>query len=397
MSEENVQDVPVIEVVPVSKPLLPDPKTPQRASEVFGFLSRRNTLTVKERDLPPLPQIITPENTGDAVTHPIDNSLGEHADAIHSANTSHSSTQPTSSDTHSTTSHAQIQTATMTKLSTAFAASTTSLNLLINSDSAKESSGNALTNEITSNHLGATQATSHATGSSLSSSSSVKVPPSKIPRGPRPRPLSVCKHDDSSPEQQQDAYSDNQLGPSRSSDEVATRREAPARAREAFTNIPQRQHRRGTSRSSSRDVDAFLKDATDAFLKGPEPSSTGPSSSKEAHKPQPKSAPSTSRKRSTKPEQVAQAQLRHARDKENTPSPPPSLSKSSRAQYEAASTSAFALATPVRARILQAGEPPSPASSSELSPVARNMMSDLRQQRMRARQVERRKGIWVRD
>ena len=31
----------------------------------------------------------------------------------------------------------------------------------------------------------------------------------------------------------------------------------------------------------------------------------------------------------------------------------------------------------------------------ELSPVARNMMSDLRQQRMRARQVERRRGVWV--
>ncbi|KAI1796758.1 hypothetical protein LXA43DRAFT_573195 [Ganoderma leucocontextum] len=408
VSEEEVKDVPVIEVVPVSNPLLPDPKTPQRASEVFGFLSRRNTLTVKERDLPTPPQTITPDSTGDSARrphddflHPHDTSLGENTgtDAIHSANTSHSSTQLTSSDTNSTTSHAQIQTATMTKLSTAFAASTTSLNLLINTDSAKESDSD-LANELPSNHTGTTHATSHTTGSSQSTSNSAKVPQSRIPRGPRPRPLSVCKRDTPSPVDVNDeaAQADNQPRPSRSSDNAASTSatnkhtaEVPARTREAFTNIPQRQHRRATSRASGRDADAFLKDATAAFLKGPSASSSaiaGPSSSSStAHEDAPKPAPKPPRKRSTKPEHVA-------RDKENTPSPPPSLSKASRGRPI---QTIPLMQTPVRARILGVQEPPSPASSSELSPVARNMMNDLRQQRMRARQVERRRGIWVHD
>ncbi|TBU33976.1 hypothetical protein BD311DRAFT_338714 [Dichomitus squalens] len=419
VSEENVRDVPVIEVIPVSKPLLPDPKTPQRASEVFGFLSRRNTLTIKERDLPPLPQmIITPENTAEPVLqhpeddllHPRDTSLGEPTDAIHSANTSHSSTQLTSSDTHSTASHAQIQTATMTKLSTAFAASTTSLNLLINAaDSATDCSDNGLPSEVTSN-TGAALAASHATGSSLSSSNSTKVPPSKIPRGPRPRPSSTCKRDAPSPvardEYDNNSYPENQSGSSRSSDNVPQPAEVPARTREAFTNIPQRQHRRATSRSSGRAADALLNDATAAFLRGPDPSSsTGPSSSKEDERKAKPALPS--RKRSTKPEHVAQAQGWHKRDKENTPSPPASLSKSAPRRKHAAcesgsaspitGTVAMAVATPMRTRMLQVGEPPSPASSSELSPVAREMMNDLRQQRMRARQIERRRGIWVRE
>ena len=397
VSEEEVKDVPVIEVVSVPPPLLPDPKTPQRASEVFGFLSRRNTLTLKERDLPPPPQDITPDTTGnstrgpsDDFLRPHDTSLGENTDATHSANTSHSSTQLTSSDTNSTTSHAQIQTATMTKLSTAFAASTTSLNLLINTDSVKESD-NDLVSEVISNHTGTTHATSHTTGSSISTSNSTKVLPSRIPRGPRPRPHSICKPDTPSLVDLDDApaHIDDQPGPSRSSDNVASKyAEVYAQPREAFTSIPQRQHRRATSRSSARDVDAFLKDATAAFLKGPYPTSSAePSSSSaaQAHEPAPKPA----HKRSTRPERVV-------RDKENTPSPPPSLSKAARRAFDShnrPSTAAPLMQTPVRARIL--AEPPSPASSSELSPVARNMMNGLREQRMRARQVERRRGVWV--
>nr|VWP02275.1 GLTP domain-containing protein [Ganoderma boninense] len=323
VSEEEVKDIPVIEVVSDPTPLLPDPKTPQRASEVFGFLSRRNTLTVKERDLPPPPQAITPDTTGnstraphDDFLHPHDTSLGENTDATHSANTSHSSTQLTSSDTNSTTSHAQIQTATMTKLSTAFAASTTSLNLLMNADSAKELDSD-LANEITSNHTGTTHATSHTTGSSLSTSNSTKLPASRIPRGPRPRPHSIGRHDTPSPVDLDGAptHVDDQPGPSRSSDNVASKHaEIPTHPREAFTSIPQRQHRRATSRSSGRDVDAFLEGATAAFLKGPSTfTSTGPSAPQE---PAPKHGPRPPRKRSTKPEHVA-------RDKETPRARPP--------------------------------------------------------------------------
>lgn len=368
------EDVPVLDVVPVSKLPVPDPKTPQRASEVFGFLSRRNTLTVKERDLPPLPQIITPETTGDTPSiqndsnaNDNDNSLVEHLDATPSANSSHS-TQLTSSDTNSHASHAQIQTATMTKLSSAFAASTTSLNLLISQDrdEAPENSKPACT--LDEAHPGPTWTTSssghaesHRTGSSLSSSSSMKVPPSKIPRGPRPRPHPACRRDSPSPEmlQAEALRPDASTGMHQctSSDENTR----PSK-REALTHIPQRQHRRVTSRSSAHNKDS-------AALK-----SSLPSSKSGSH----------NRKRSARPEQFALG-------KENTPSPP---SAPRRADYEIESSIPMLSAgftTPARHRVLI--QPPSPASSSELSPIAREMMNDLRQQRMRMRQAERRQGL----
>ncbi|KAI0330919.1 hypothetical protein GY45DRAFT_1213301, partial [Cubamyces sp. BRFM 1775] len=152
--------------------------------------------------------------------------------------------------------------------------------------------------------------------------------------------------------------------------------------REALSSIPQRQHRRITSRSS-----ATSKDPEDAhaanLLKTPGPST------------------SYTRKRSTKPELLAQT---HGNGKENTPSPPRASPKTSGAAFGSAATG-FGFATPARARTVvehvmdreDMQPPPSPASSSELSPVAQDMMHNLRQQRMRARQVERRKGIWVRE
>ncbi|RPD64128.1 hypothetical protein L226DRAFT_569605 [Lentinus tigrinus ALCF2SS1-7] len=367
------EDAPV-KALPVSKPLLVEPKTPQRASEVFGFLSRRNTLTVKERDLPPLPHIITPDSTGnsqrvqDDLEHS-DTSLGEHLDATHSANTS-GSTQLTSSDTNSHASHAQIQTAMMTKLNTAFAASTTSLNLLISQggDSTDEIPA---ASEAVNPHTGTSNtgmhASSHVTGSSLSSTNSMKAPPSKIPHGPRPRPLSMHKHD--APEAPETVPS---RAPSSAtpvlSDAVPSTQRSASHKREAFTNIPRRQHHRVTSRSSAlEEENPCDRDGALLKLSG----AGGPRSAKSGAVP--------SRKRSTKPEQAAQ---RFAHDKENTPSPPRSST---------IPVLGFTAATPMRHRILV--EPPSPASSSELSPVARDMMNDLRQQRMRARQVERRRGI----
>ena len=378
-SEEGA---PVIEVAPVSKPPLADPKTPQKASEVFGFLSRRNTLTVKERDLPPLPQILTPDSTGnshsaqDDLQHS-DTSLGEHLDATHSANTS-GSTQLTSSDTNSHASHAQIQTATMTKLNTAFAASTTSLNLLISqggdsTDEIPSTSNEGVENHTNMNHSSAL-ALNHTTGSSLSSSNSMKVPPSKIPRGPRPRPLSMHRRDASETPETNPPQLPSSVTPVLG-DAVPTaqRRASNSYKREALTNIPRRQHRRVTSRSSAlEDENACDNDRNGALLKL--------SSSGLSRLPKPDVMPT--RKRSAKPEQACQ---RLAHDKENTPSPPRS-----------SVVPVLGLAaTPVRHRVLI--EPPSPASSSELSPVGRDMMNDLRQQRMRARQVERRRGIWVRE
>ncbi|KAH9884785.1 hypothetical protein C8Q73DRAFT_617091, partial [Cubamyces lactineus] len=150
--------------------------------------------------------------------------------------------------------------------------------------------------------------------------------------------------------------------------------------REALSSIPQRQHRRITSRSSAKSKDP--EDAHVAnLLKTPGPST------------------SYTRRRSTKPELLVQTH-----GKENTPSPPRASPKTSSSVFGPAATG-LGFATPARARtvverVLDRDDmqpPPSPASSSELSPVAQDMMHNLRQQRMRARQVERRKGIWVRE
>ncbi|KAI0717987.1 hypothetical protein C8T65DRAFT_706945 [Cerioporus squamosus] len=154
---------------------------------------------------------------------------------------------------------------------------------------------------------------------------------------------------------------------------TAQRKASNTHKREAFTNIPRRQHHRVTSRSSALEDENYC-DRDDALLK-----LSGSTASRPA-----KADAVPSRKRSTKPEQAAQSRTH---DKENTPSPP-----------RTSHIPVLGLAaTPVHHRVLI--EPPSPASSSELSPIARDMMNDLRQQRMRARarQVERRRGIWVRE
>ncbi|KAI0653279.1 hypothetical protein C8Q70DRAFT_1037244 [Cubamyces menziesii] len=381
------EDFP-LEVAPMPKPVI-EPKTPQRASEVFGFLNRRNTVTVKERELPELPQDTAALDSGAPCednhnTDPRDTFLNPSHDATHSANTSHSASN-TSSDTPSHFSHAQIHTATMTKLKSAFASSTLSLNLLQSSDDAIqtehtiEPDTGAVTSAVPTAPV---QAIHQHTGSSSSSGNSSRLPPSRIPRGPRPRPHSSYKNEDTVPCQQQTASDvtsgplniDNGAGPSA----AALSRSAK---REALSSIPQRQHRRITSRSSTKS-----KDHEDAHvanvLKTPGPST------------------SYTRKRSTKPELLAQTH-----GKENTPSPPRASPKTSGAAAFGNAANGLGFATPARARTVaervldreDMQPPPSPASSSELSPVAQDMMHNLRQQRMRARQVERRKGIWVRE
>ncbi|KAI0358111.1 hypothetical protein OH77DRAFT_1397592 [Trametes cingulata] len=209
----------------------------------------------------------------------------------------------------------------------------------------------------------------------------MKLPPSKIPRGPRPRPTSVCRREETGARDAVDTVAQTtQIKPGvASTSQTNTSRAAK---REAFTNIPQRQHRRVTSRSSESPNDEEEKATT--LLKTPGPST------------------SHTRKRSTKPELLAQTF-----GKENTPSPPRRTSpNASPALGFAAGGYTTQLQTPSRPRtfaghlLLERDDmqvPPSPASSSELSPIAQDMMNNLRKQRMRARQVERRKGIWVRE
>ncbi|KAI0369220.1 hypothetical protein BV20DRAFT_946617 [Pilatotrama ljubarskyi] len=209
----------------------------------------------------------------------------------------------------------------------------------------------------------------------------MKLPPSKIPRGPRPRPTKEPADFATHPARAQNKWHQAAEEPapvSSSSHRSASR----AAKREAFTNIPQRQHRRVTSRSSELASD---EDQNAVTL----PKTPGASTSH-------------ARKRSIKPELLAQTF-----GKENTPSPPRRSSpNTSPARGGYIMQTQSQIQTPSRPRTF-AGHlllerdgmqvPPSPASSSELSPVAQDMMNNLRKQRMRARQVERRKGIWVRE
>ncbi|KAH9848491.1 hypothetical protein C2E23DRAFT_715556, partial [Lenzites betulinus] len=137
----------------------------------------------------------------------------------------------------------------------------------------------------------------------------------------------------------------------------------PHAKREAFAALPPHQHRRTASRSVSpttpNDEHKITRAATIAVPKSPG------------------------------------ASVAHARKplgKENTPSPPRTI----------AAHTGLGFMTPTRARtlaghFLERDVPPSPASSSELSPVGQDMMHNLRMQRLRARQVERRRGMWVRE
>ncbi|KAI0640801.1 hypothetical protein C8Q79DRAFT_1099525 [Trametes meyenii] len=399
-TDEGTSD---FEVVPAPKPII-EPKTPQRASEVFGFLSRRNTMITKERDLPEIPQDLSPQaiaiREDDGTNRETsDISLDQPHTAIHSADISHSGT---SSDTQSHLSHAQIQTATMTKLSSAFASSTLSLNLLASNDedtnfsvapapdafgqdsalarpprpSTSSIDDNAMMQGTTSSLFQMHAPYHHHTGSSSSSGGNSRLPPSKIPRGPRPRPLSTCRRDDA---QARDPAALSGLAPTQPKSQDKPSIGAPqgcflrSSKREAFTDIPQRQHRRIASHSSDTDN---KPNASLPVLKAPDP---------------PLAA---ARKRSTKPA------FPRKLGKENTPSPPRVPTKA-----PSPHTSHAGFATPARPHTLvghllqrdDLQEPPSPASSSELSPIGQDMMQNLRQQRMRARQVERRKGIWMRE
>ncbi len=306
-----------------------EPKTPMRASEVFGFLTeRRKSILERQKSqralaAPPLPYVSLNPSTDNVTNTPHPN---------------HSS--PDTSDTSIMTSSAQIHTATVTKLTPVLnplTPSTDNLNIM--------RSPSTLTCN-TSPYLPSPSTRVHLTGDSQST---VATSSSKIPRGPRPLPATPSSSRvnvqnpsstslvSSSHKHPQDPIEDTTPVPrtgTRIPKHVSTGTQDP------FTPVRARQQRRVVSRASSV---ASNDDIENQGVRLPVP------------------------KKSRKSERGA-AQ----RDKENSPPSVP-------------------LRTIFDKRYpnLMKGEPPSPASSSELSPIAKDMMLNLRKQRMRARDEPR--------
>ncbi|KAH9839773.1 uncharacterized protein C8Q71DRAFT_702338 [Rhodofomes roseus] len=145
---------------------------------------------------------------------------------------------------------------------------------------------------------------------------------------------------------------------------------------DTFTPVVPRKHRRSASRAS------LLNDSPEEV--------PPPVPPKSAASRQQRSAP---RK---KPPRIRDD------DKENSdvsPNPSPALARSKTALLSG--TSAAGPTTPTRARsVLDArylADGPSPASSSELSPVAKDMMANLRKQRLQIQNVARRSGRGLRS
>ncbi|THG98266.1 hypothetical protein EW026_g3890 [Hermanssonia centrifuga] len=285
-----------------------EPKTPMRASEVFGFLTeRRKSILERQKSqralaAPPLPYVSLNPSTDNVTNTPHPN---------------HSS--PDTSDTSIMTSSAQIHTATVTKLTPVLnplTPSTDNLNIM--------RSPSTLTCN-TSPYLPSPSTRVHLTGDSQST---VATSSSKIPRGPRPLPATPS------------SSRVNVQNPSMPRTGTRIPKHVSTGTQDPFTPVRARQQRRVVSRASSV---ASNDDIENQGVRLPVP------------------------KKSRKSERGA-AQ----RDKENSPPSVP-------------------LRTIFDKRYpnLMKGEPPSPASSSELSPIAKDMMLNLRKQRMRARDEPR--------
>ncbi|KDQ61376.1 hypothetical protein JAAARDRAFT_171553 [Jaapia argillacea MUCL 33604] len=137
-----------------------------------------------------------------------------------------------------------------------------------------------------------------------------------------------------------------------------------------------------------------LSESSDIFTKMPRRPSHRRSEVKELHT----NYASTSKLSSTTQNQLGQQRLDvvgQRYDKENTPSPEnvPTTRRHIRTIMNTKQLGDLPPMTPMRTRsALQVPDRPSTASSSELSPVARDMMISVREQRMRAREMERRYG-----
>ncbi|KZT64377.1 hypothetical protein DAEQUDRAFT_769731 [Daedalea quercina L-15889] len=356
----------------VDAPVIP-PKTPQHANQVFGFLSERRR-SVRSRaesafglSTTTLPQL----DSESGVSRP-------------SQPTSDSSPQtPSFEESHWQTqtniSHAEVKTATVMKLSTAPAAVI---------DAKAPLSAPVHQTEFPELQRARTGSSAH---SALTHKSSI-AQPTRIPRGPRPRRSKHsldCDFQRSQPDLPLDLQvrldSDTQAPGLRAARPYGPRATESSKSVDTFTAMPPRQHRRSASRIS------LVNDPTDDAEESAPPVPPKPVSSRShrgAHR--------------KKPPRVPQDE-----DKENSdvsPSPSPALARSKSEAMPG--VIGAGLATPTRARSvfdaryrneLGAAVAPSPASSSELSPMAKDMMTNLRKQRLRTQNVARRSGRGLRS
>jgi hypothetical protein len=250
---------------------------------------------------------------------------------------------PDTSDT-SMSSSAQIHTATLTKLTPVLnplSRSTDTLNLLYTTQS-------PLTERPTSPSVPLPNARAHLTGDSLSTvaSTTSSQGTSKIPRGPRPLPSA------NTPRASRAHKSSTKHIPADVTMELPTPAPTPApRSRipkqpvpqDPFTPVRPRHHKR---RVASQTSSVASND-------------DGENSTR---------IPRRQQRKTSRGEPA---------DKENSP---PSVATPLRTIFD------------VRHPNFVKGEPPSPASSSELSPVAKEMMMNLRKQRMHTRDQVRSAG-----
>ncbi|GJE90941.1 hypothetical protein PsYK624_070880 [Phanerochaete sordida] len=320
-----------------------EPPTPKRAAEVFGFLPhRRKSMLERQRsqsshlqyppslppkdDIPPLPSLPLPKPT---------------------------TPSPDTSDT-SVTSVAQIHTATVTNLKLTptlnpLSRSSDILNTLYTTQSPVSI---PLTERSSSPPVPQVMARSHLTGDSQATVASSSSSSSRIPRGPRPLANGASGKTRTQP-----------TGSKRSTDAHLLKVEETIRdiTTELPTPAPTPVHRSRISKSS-HDPHTPVRTRQPKRRMASQASSVG-SHDGDENMPRVGHAKRHPRKSSRQ----------DAKDKENTPP----------------TTLPLRTIFDVRHPNLVHGEPPSPASSSELSPVAKEMMMSLRKQRMRAREEVR--------
>lgn len=316
-----------------------EPPTPKRAAEVFGFLPhRRKSVLERQRSQSAhslyAPSVPPKDDIPALPTTPIPQPI---------------TPSPEASDT-SVSSSAQIHTATITNFKLTpivnpLSRSTDTLNLLYTTQSPVTS---PLMERPMSPNVPQVKARAHLTGDSQSTVATGSSSSSKIPRGPRPPPSNASKtHTEPITAPKSSAITDaRRLKTQQTIRDTTTELPTPAPTPAHRSRIPKVSHDPHTpvrTRHHKRRITSQTSSV--GSHDGDENSTRRPHARKQPRK--------TSRE---------------IKDKENSPPTVPL-----RTIFD------------VRHPNLVHGEPPSPASSSELSPIAKEMMMNLRKQRMRAR------------
>lgn len=369
-----------IPVPPEDRPIVA-PKTPQHANQVFGFLSERRR-SVRSRaesafglSTTTLPQL----DTASSSSRP-SQPASEAGPPTPSFEESHWQTS---------ISHADIKTATLLKLSSAPVA--------VCRQSTIASAPPFQTEFLEFPELQRAR-TGSSVHSALTHRSSI-AQPTRIPRGPRARRSKQSLDRDFRRSQhdlpldlQAQLHPDDGLVVRGSGAEAPARRPSrpygpraaeSSKSVDTFTAVPPRKHRRSASRASlAQDLEAEIEERAP-----PVP---------------PK--PASSRQRTRGAHRKRSPRVYADEDKENSdvsPHPSPALARSRSAALGGGLGSGPV--TPTRARSVfdarhrpDLAPQPSPASSSELSPVAKDMMANLRKQRLRIQHAARKSGRGLR-